>query len=69
MSLDGSVRYYGQWNMTMGDATQKLMAYGTMEFNDAGEIRNFAHYADWTATFGARRRCRIAQRAARSEQL
>ncbi len=74
MSLDGSVRYYGQWNMTMGDATQKLMAYGTMEFNDAGEIRNFAHYADWTATFGALLAenpdvaARIAQRAARSEQ-
>ena len=27
------------------------MAYGTMEFNDAGEIRNCLR--DWTATFGA----------------
>ena len=53
LALDGSVRYYGQWNMTMGEATQSLMAYGSMEFNEAGEIRNFAHYADWTATFGA----------------
>ena len=53
LALDGSVRYYGQWKMTMGEATQSLMAYGSMEFNEAGEIRNFAHYADWTATFGA----------------
>jgi len=74
MAMDGSVRYYGEWEMTMGEATQSLMAYGSMEFNDAGEIRNFAHYADWTATFGAllaenpEIAARLAQRAARSEK-
>ena len=74
MAMDGSVRYYGEWEMTMGEATQSLMAYGSMEFNEAGEIRNFAHYADWTATFGAllaenpEIAARLAQRAARSEK-
>ena len=74
MAPDGSVRYYGQWKMTMGEATQSLMAYGSMEFNDAGEIRNFAHYADWTATFGAllaenpEIAARLEQRANRSAQ-
>ena len=74
MAPDGSVRYYGQWKMTMGEATQSLMAYGSMEFNDAGEIRNFAHYADWTATFGAllaenpEIAARLEQRANRAAQ-
>jgi len=74
MAPDGSVRYYGQWKMTMGEATQSLMAYGSMEFNDAGEIRNFAHYADWTATFGAllaenpEIAARLEQRANRAEE-
>ena len=74
LALDGSVRYYGQWKMTMGEATQSLMAYGSMEFNEAGEIRNFAHYADWTATFGAllaenpEIAARLEQRANRSAQ-
>ena len=53
LALGGSVRYCGQWKMAMGEATQSLMAYGSMEFNEAGEIRDFAHYADWTALFGA----------------
>ena len=51
--VDGSVRYYGQWEMKMGEATQQLMTYGSMEFNEAGEMTNLAHYADWTATFNA----------------
>ena len=74
MAVDGSVRYYGKWKMTMGEATQSLMAYGSMEFNDAGKIRNFAHYADWTATFNAllaenpEIAARLAQRATRNEQ-
>tara|TARA_B100001741_G_scaffold307840_1_gene303219 strand:- start:316 stop:852 length:537 start_codon:yes stop_codon:yes gene_type:complete len=73
-ALDGSVRYYGQWKMTMGDASQTLKAYGSMEFNDVGEIATFAHYADWTATFRAllaenpEIAAKLNQRAARSEQ-
>lgn len=51
--VDGSVRYYGQWQMQMGEATQQLMAYGSFEFNEAGEMTNLAHYGDWTATFNA----------------
>ena len=51
--VDGSVRYYGEWQMQMGEASQQLKAYGTMEFNEAGEMTNLAHYADWTATFNA----------------
>ncbi|HBP44811.1 MAG TPA: hypothetical protein DD635_02845 [Flavobacteriales bacterium] len=51
--VDGSVRYYGQWQMQMGEATQKLMTYGSFEFNEAGEMTTLAHYADWTATFNA----------------
>ena len=51
--VDGSVRYYGKWEMKMGEATQQLMTYGSMEFNEAGEMTNLAHYADWTATFNA----------------
>lgn len=52
-ALDGSVRYYGKWNMQMGEASQRLMTYGSMNFNAAGEITELAHYADWTATFNA----------------
>lgn len=52
-ALDGSVRYYGKWNMQMGEASQRLMTYGSMNFNGAGEITELAHYADWTATFNA----------------
>ena len=51
--VDGSVRYYGQWEMKMGEATQQLMTYGSMEFNETGEMTNLAHYGDWTATFNA----------------
>ena len=51
--VDGSVRYYGQWEMKMGEATQQLMTYGSMEFNETGEMTSLAHYADWTATFNA----------------
>lgn len=51
--VDGSVRYYGEWQMQMGEATQKLKTYGSIEFNEAGEIKNIAHYGDWTATFNA----------------
>ena len=51
--MDGSVRYYGTWSMQMGEATEELMAYGTMDFNDNGLITSLQHYADWTATFGA----------------
>ena len=72
--LDGSVRYYGQWNMTMGEAAQTLKAYGSMEFNDSGNITSFAHYADWTATFGAllaenpEIAAKLEQRSARANQ-
>ncbi len=52
-AVDGSVRYYGTWDMQMGEATQQLMAYGSMEFNENGEMTTLAHYADWTATFNA----------------
>lgn len=72
--LDGSVRYYGQWKMTMGEAAQTLKAYGSMEFNDSGKITSFAHYADWTATFGAllaenpEIAAKLEQRSARANQ-
>jgi hypothetical protein len=52
-ALDGSVRYYGTWEMTMGEASQDLMAYGSMDFNDEGQITNLQHYADFTATVQA----------------
>ena len=51
--MDGSVRYYGKWSMQMGEATEELMAYGSMDFNDEGQMTSIQHYADWTATFGA----------------
>ena len=49
-SLDGSVRYYGTWEMTIGEASKALMAYGSMDFNENGEITSVQHYADFTAT-------------------
>jgi hypothetical protein len=52
-ALDGSVRYYGTWEMTMGEASKDLMAYGSMDFNDEGQITNLQHYADFTATVEA----------------
>ena len=51
--MDGSVRYYGTWSMQMGEATQQLKAYGSMDFNDEGLMTSLQHYADWTATFNA----------------
>lgn len=48
--IDGSVRYYGKWNMKMGESNADLMAYGSMDFNENGQITTLYHYADFTAT-------------------
>ena len=40
--LDGSVRYYGTWNFSVGDKNEDLKVYGTADFNDEGLITSLA---------------------------
>ena len=47
---DGSVRYYGTWNFSVGDKSEDLKVYGTANFNDEGLITSLAHYADFGVT-------------------
>mgnify|MGYP006165237435 FL=1 len=47
---DGSVRYYGTWNFSVGDKNEDLKVYGTANFNDEGLITTLAHYADFGLT-------------------
>ena len=47
---DGSVRYYGTWNFSVGDKNEDLKVYGTANFNDEGLITSLAHYADFAVT-------------------
>jgi hypothetical protein len=48
--LDGSVRYYGIWNFSVGEKSEDLKVYGTADFNDDGLITSLAHYADFNMT-------------------
>ena len=47
---DGSVRYYGTWNFSVGDKNEDLKVYCTANFNDEGLITSLAHYADFGVT-------------------
>lgn len=47
---DGSVRYYGTWNFSVGEKNEDIKVYGTANFNDEGLITTLAHYADFGVT-------------------
>ena len=47
---DGSVRYYGTWEMNIGEASDELMVYGSFEFDKDGKMTSLQHYGDYTGT-------------------
>ena len=52
---DGSVRYYGTWEIEVGKhkASDELMVYGSFEFDKDGKMTSLQHYGDYTGTLSS----------------